>query len=117
MSTTQITIEQSPSPQMLSPFRTRWGNDLAAHEGNPDFVLSLARGLKVIACFEGHPGGLTIAEISRTTALSRAAVRRLLITLELLGYIEANARKYRLQRRLSQPDVSPDSPSGSLSAE
>jgi hypothetical protein len=69
MSTTQITIEQSPSPQMLSPFRTRWGNDLAAHEGNPDFVLSLARGLKVIACFEGHPGGLTIAEISRTTAL------------------------------------------------
>jgi IclR helix-turn-helix domain len=117
MSTTQITIEQSPSPQMLSPFRTRWGNDLAVHEGNPDFVLSLARGLKVIACFEGHPGGLTIAEISRTTALSRAAVRRLLITLELLGYIEANARKYRLQRRVSQPDISPASPLGSLGAE
>jgi hypothetical protein len=95
MSTTQITIERSASPQMPSPFRTRWGSELAAHEGNPDFVLSLARGLKVIACFEGHPDGLSIAEISRVTAL--------LITLELLGYIEADARRYRLQRRVPQP--------------
>jgi IclR family pca regulon transcriptional regulator len=110
MSTTQITIERSPSPQMLSPFRTRWGSELAAHEGNPDFVLSLARGLKVIACFEAHPNGLSIAEISRTTALSRAAVRRLLITLELLGYIEADARRYRLQRRVPQPGCSSASP-------
>jgi IclR helix-turn-helix domain len=106
MSITQITIEQSPSPQMLSPFRTRWGSELAVHEGNPDFVLSLARGLRVIACLESYPGGLSIAEISRSTALSRAAVRRLLITLELLGYIEADARRYRLQRRVPQPDSS-----------
>ena len=110
MSTTQITIEQRPSPQVLSPFRTRWGSELAAHEGNPDFVLSLARGLKVIACFEAHPDALSIAEISRTTALSRAAVRRLLITLELLGYIEADARRYRLRRRVPQPGSSSVSP-------
>jgi IclR family pca regulon transcriptional regulator len=111
MSTTQVAIQASATPpQTLSPFRTRWGSELAAHEGNPDFVLSLARGLKVMACFEGHPEGLTIAEISRTTALSRAAVRRLLITLELLGYIEADARKYRLQRRVSQPGSSSVSP-------
>jgi IclR family pca regulon transcriptional regulator len=115
MSTTQITIEQSPSPRSL-PILPVGEARLAAHEGNPDFVLSLARGLKVIACFEGHPDSLTIAEISRTTR-SRAAVRRLLITLELLGYIEANARKYRLQRRVSQPDISSASPSGSLGAE
>jgi hypothetical protein len=98
MSTTQIVIEESNPQQTLSPFRTRWGTELAVHESNPDFVLSLARGLRVMESFASHPDGLTIAEISRATALSRAAVRRLLITLELLGYIEAHARKYLLRR-------------------
>jgi DNA-binding IclR family transcriptional regulator len=51
----------------------------------------------VIEFLGGHPDGLTIAEISRQTALSRAAVRRLLITLQLLGYIEVDVRKYRLR--------------------
>ena len=105
MSTTQIITEPGNPPQTLSPIRTRWGSELAVHEGNPDFVLSLARGLRVIECFASHPDCLTIAEISRATALSRAAVRRLLITLELLGYIDANARKYRLQRRVSHVDA------------
>ena len=84
----------------VSRFRTRWGADLAVHEGNPDFVLSLARGLRVIEAFDGHPQGMSIADISRATELSRAAVRRLLITLELLGYIEADGRKYRLRHRV-----------------
>lgn len=90
----------APPPAPASRFRTRWGSELSAHEGNPDFVLSLARGLRVIETFEGHPLGLSIAEIARATELSRAAVRRLLITLELLGYIEASGRKYRLRDRV-----------------
>lgn len=90
-------IDESTIDATLSPFRTRWGSEFSAHEGNPDFVLSLARGLRVIEFLERHPDGLTIAEISRHTALSRAAVRRLLITLHLLGYIQSDARKYRLR--------------------
>jgi IclR family pca regulon transcriptional regulator len=73
---------------------------LAVLEGNPDFVLSLARGLKVIEAFEGHTEGQTVADISRTTNLSRAAVRRSLITLDLLGYVELNGRNYRLKTRV-----------------
>jgi IclR family pca regulon transcriptional regulator len=94
---TETIIEESTTAAALSPFRTRWGSEFSAHEGNPDFVLSLARGLRVIEFLGGHPDGLTIAEISRQTALSRAAVRRLLITLQLLGYIEVDVRKYRLR--------------------
>jgi len=108
---TQVTMEIPIPPKSapgnaaheaaaISRFRTRWGADLAVHEGNPDFVLSLARGLRVIEAFDGHPQGLSIADISRATELSRAAVRRLLITLELLGYIESNGRKYRLRHRV-----------------
>jgi IclR family pca regulon transcriptional regulator len=108
---TEITMEIPiqpvvPPPAATSRFRTRWGSELAAHEGNPDFVLSLARGLRVIETFEGHPQGLSIAEIARATELSRAAVRRLLITLELLGYIEASGRKYRLRHRVLHLGVS-----------
>lgn len=68
-------------------------------EGDPDFVLSLARGLRVIEVFEGHTEGLSSADISRQTGLSRAAVRRLLITLESLGYAESDGRVYRLSTR------------------
>lgn len=69
-------------------------------EGDPNFVLSLARGLKVIETFEGHTEGRSIADIARQTGLSRAAVRRLLLTLESLGYAESNGRVYRLKTRV-----------------
>jgi IclR family pca regulon transcriptional regulator len=100
----QIALEVPPAlpsaAAVTSRFRTRWGADLAVHEGNPDFVLSLARGLRVIEAFDGRQQGLSIADIARATELSRAAVRRLLITLELLGYIESNGRKYHLRHRV-----------------
>jgi len=70
--------------------------DFAAFGGDPNFVLSLARGLKVIEAFQGHTEGQSVADIARRTKLSRAAVRRLLITLEFLGYAESNGRAYRL---------------------
>jgi IclR family pca regulon transcriptional regulator len=72
----------------------------AKFQGNPNFVLSLARGLKVIETFEGHTEGRSVAEVARQTGLSRAAVRRLLMTLELLGYAESSGRIYRLNTRV-----------------
>jgi IclR family pca regulon transcriptional regulator len=68
--------------------------------GNPDFVLSLARGLRVIECFEGHAEGRSVAEIAKDAGLSRAAVRRLLLTLEMLGYAESSRRVYHLKTRV-----------------
>lgn len=68
--------------------------------GDPNFVLSLARGLKVIESFDGKKEGITVADAARSTGLSRAAVRRLLITLEMLGYAECRGRLYRLRSRV-----------------
>lgn len=75
-------------------------HEFAGFEGNPDFVLSLARGLRVIESFEGHTEGQTVADVARSTNLSRAAVRRSLITLEMLGYVESSGRTYRLKTRV-----------------
>jgi IclR family pca regulon transcriptional regulator len=71
-------------------------DEFAAQPGNPDFMLSLARGLRVIESFEGHPEGRSIVEIGRHTGLSRASIRRILLTLELLGYVERSRQVYRL---------------------
>src|SRR5271167_1093897 len=75
-------------------------DDLTTQAGNPDFVLSLARGLRVIESFEGHYEGRSISEISQSTALSRASIRRLLLTLELLGYVERSRQVYRLKTQV-----------------
>jgi len=72
-------------------------NEFGKYEGNPDFVLSLARGIRVIESFEQHTEGLSVAEVARHAGFSRAAVRRLLITLELLGYAGTDGRVYSLK--------------------
>jgi IclR family pca regulon transcriptional regulator len=74
--------------------------NFAIQAGNPDFVLSLARGLRVIASFEGYLKGRSIVEISHSTELSRAAVRRILLTLELLGYVERSRQVYQLKTQV-----------------
>jgi IclR family pca regulon transcriptional regulator len=69
-------------------------------EGDPDFVLSLARGLQVIEAFHETRDGLTVSDIAGRTKLSRAAVRRLLITLESLGYAARNGSSFHLTGRI-----------------
>jgi IclR family transcriptional regulator, pca regulon regulatory protein len=76
------------------------GDNLAAQAGNPDFVLSLARGLRVIESFEGHREGRSILEISRSVNFSRASIRRILRTLELLGYVERSRQVFRLKTQV-----------------
>ena len=76
------------------------GSEFARHAGNPDFVLSLARGLRVIESFEGHQDGRSIVEIAGSTGLSRAAIRRILLTLELLGYVDRSRQVYRLKTQV-----------------
>jgi len=97
---TDVTVLNKATAPSLAKFQTSWGSEFASFEGNPDFVLSLARGLRIIEAFEGHSKGLSVAEISRFTDLSRAAVRRVLITLELLGYVEAAGKVYQLRHRI-----------------
>jgi IclR family pca regulon transcriptional regulator len=52
----------------------------------------LARGLAVMRCVAESSRPVTIADVSRRIGLSRAAVRRCLHTLNLLGYVGQDAR-------------------------
>jgi IclR family pca regulon transcriptional regulator len=65
-------------------------------EDSRDFVQSLARGLSVLRAFDAEHTRLTLAEIASRASMSRAAARRLVLTLEHLGYVRNSGREYVL---------------------
>ena len=73
--------------------------------GDPLFMMSLARGLQVIRAFSGVKRGMRIAERSRATGLTRAAVRRCLHTLRELGYVATDGHTYSLRPRILISDT------------
>ena len=69
-------------------------------EINPrDWVISLERGLAVLAAV-GRGPGKTLAEIAADAGISRAAARRILITLAGLDYIEQRGNGYVVRPRV-----------------
>lgn len=66
----------------------------------PDFVTALARGLAVIRSFGPDRPRMTLADIAKRVALPRATVRRSLITLSTLGYIETDGRNFTLSPKV-----------------
>ena len=66
-----------------------------------DFVQSLERGLGVIPCVSEESPRQTLSDVARHTGFRRAACRRLLHTLETLGYVGQDGREfYRLPKIL-----------------
>jgi len=61
-----------------------------------NYIAALARGLAVMRSFAGQRNQMTMAEIAKLVGLPRATVRRCLITLSSLGYIDTNGKYYRL---------------------
>lgn len=61
-----------------------------------DYVQSLDRGLQVLRAFSRERPSLTLSEVAGLTGLTRATSRRLLLTLEHLGYVRADEREFSL---------------------
>jgi IclR family pca regulon transcriptional regulator len=69
-------------------------------EDDPSFVGAFARGLAVIRAFDAGHEALSLADISRSTGLPRATVRRSLLTLQVLGYATSDGKLFRLTPRI-----------------
>jgi IclR family pca regulon transcriptional regulator len=69
-------------------------------DGNPEFIEALARGLDVLRCFRAGTGPMTLSEIATASALARPTARRILITLEQLGYVRSAERGFTLTPRV-----------------
>lgn len=69
-------------------------------ERNSDFVTSVSRGLAVIRAFGRDAETLTLSDVARRTGLTRASARRFLLTLQQLGYVQADGRSFKLTPRV-----------------
>jgi IclR family transcriptional regulator, pca regulon regulatory protein len=67
---------------------------------NDQFVQSFARGLAVIRAFGPKSAEMTLTEVAQRTGLTRAGARRILLTLQHLGYVAADERKFYLTPRI-----------------
>jgi IclR family pca regulon transcriptional regulator len=66
----------------------------------PDFIEALARGLDVIRAFGPNRSTMTLSEVAAATGLARPTARRMLLTLEELGYIRAAQGAFALTPRV-----------------
>jgi IclR family pca regulon transcriptional regulator len=62
----------------------------------PDFVEALARGLDVLACFDADHRRMSLTEVATVAGLARPTARRLLLTLEELGFVRSVGTSFEL---------------------
>ena len=69
---------------------------MAGRGTGPDFVEALARGLDVLACFDADRPAMTLSEVAAAADLARPTARRLLLTLEELGFVRSSGGVFQL---------------------
>jgi IclR family pca regulon transcriptional regulator len=69
---------------------------MAGRGTGPDFVEALARGLDVLACFDAGRPAMTLSEVAGAAGLARPTARRLLLTLEELGFVRSSGGAFQL---------------------
>ena len=72
----------------------------AAFANSPNHVQSLQRGLAVIRVFDAEHAALTLSQVAARAGVARAVARRLLMTLEYLGYVTRQGRQFSLTARI-----------------
>ena len=69
---------------------------MAGRGTGPDFVEALARGLDVLTCFDAEHRAMSLTGVATAAGLARPTARRLLLTLEELGYVRSSAGTFSL---------------------
>jgi IclR family transcriptional regulator, pca regulon regulatory protein len=69
---------------------------MAGRGRGPDFVEALARGLDILAAFGAEHRGMSLSEVAAAAGLARPTARRLLLTLEELGFVRSSGGTFEL---------------------
>jgi IclR family pca regulon transcriptional regulator len=73
---------------------------MAGRGHGPDFVEALARGLDILAAFGAEYRRMSLSEVAGAAGLARPTARRLLLTLEELGYVRSRGGTFELTPRV-----------------
>jgi IclR family pca regulon transcriptional regulator len=74
-----------------------------AHDPEPretQSIQALERGLAVLQVFDREHPALTLSEVARLAGTTRATARRILLTLERLGHVRSDGRRFALTPRV-----------------
>lgn len=71
-----------------------------AESQGAEYLEVLARGLKIIGLFSAERRQMTLSELAQIADAPRSSVRRVLLTLEKLGFAEQEGRYFRLTPRI-----------------
>jgi IclR family pca regulon transcriptional regulator len=90
-------------PRSARPARREPGPPRGAADGrrtDREFMATLAKGLAVLGAFGEQQPSMTLSEAAVAAGLSRAAARRVLLTLAELGYVTKASRRFSLAPRI-----------------
>jgi IclR family transcriptional regulator, pca regulon regulatory protein len=73
---------------------------MARRDANPDFIEALARGLDVIRAFQPRQPAMSLAAVAAASGLARPTARRILLTLQQMGYVRAAEGGFELTPRV-----------------
>ena len=79
---------------------------MARRDSSPDFIESLARGLDVIRAFQPRQPVMSLSAVAAAAGLARPTARRIVLTLEQMGYVRAVAGGFELTPRLLELGMS-----------
>lgn len=77
-----------------TPIIENRGLPSADNKPGDTYVQSFARGLEVIRSFNAQSPAQTLSEVAAKTGLTRAGARRILLTLQTLGYVDCTDGKH-----------------------
>lgn len=73
---------------------------MSIESDSDEFVRALARGLSVIESFDADHAQLTLSDVAKRTDMTRATARRLLHTLNQLGYVSTDGKYFWLRPKV-----------------
>ncbi len=73
---------------------------ISAPTPGDSYVQSFARGLQVIRSFSAAAPRQTLTEVAQRSGLTRAGARRILLTLQTLGYVSTDGKLFTLTPRI-----------------
>jgi IclR family pca regulon transcriptional regulator len=76
------------------------GRPVSTRPSDPDHLQSLERGLRLLTVFSPEHPALTVSEAARLAAVTRPTARRILLTLEALGYVRRDGESFVLSPRV-----------------